>query len=75
MDNSGTGAWAQTSITSSTTPDEPDWVEACRIGISDQYEIRWGGNYGNPITGYIVQWGSGSSGMQVKEVVGDVRQP
>ena len=72
VDNNGVGPWAQTSITPSTTPDEPDWAEACRIGDSDNYQISWGsndgeaiGDGGSPITGYLLEWGYGSTADQV----------
>ena len=72
IDNKGVGPWAQTSIMLSTTPDGPDWVAACRIGASDNYQISWGsndgtplGDGGSPITGYLLEWGYGSTANQV----------
>ena len=72
IDNNGVGPWAQTSITPSTTPDGPDWLAACRIGNSDNYEISWGsndgtplGDGGSPISGYLLEWGYGSTANQV----------
>tara|TARA_B100000315_G_scaffold109512_1_gene100485 strand:- start:1075 stop:2760 length:1686 start_codon:yes stop_codon:yes gene_type:complete len=58
---------AVVSVVPQTEPDDPDTIDACRIGDSSDYQVSWsnydGGepaNGGSPITGYEVSWGDGS---------------
>ena len=59
--DNGTGPWAQTTITPSTTPDRPELVAVCRVGDSSEYRVSWSqpsSEGGSPITSYRVKWGS-----------------